>query len=136
MSTFKEKFDKYELIFTPFIMMLVLISTLIILPQLILIDNFGLIFEIPLIIGIITGIFVAYLLDKIWKKVSASNISDFLKMPTLVLLLIAAVGTLMASYNIVIYFSIIGFGLGNMFSFITISSLTVYYRTYYKKGSK
>ena len=83
-------------------MMLVLISTLIILPQLILIDNFGLIFEIPLIIGIITGIFVAYLLDKIWKKVSASNISDFLKMPTLVLLLIAAEGTLMASYNIVI----------------------------------
>lgn len=132
-SAFKETFDKYELIFTPLLMILVLMTIILFMPQLVVVENFDLIFTLPLVIGMLTGILFAYLLDRFWKQVSAQNIGDFLKMPTLILILLSALATLIASYNITVYFVVIGFGLGNMFTFISIASLTVYYRTYLRK---
>ena len=135
-STFKEAFDKYELLFTPFLMLVVLLAILIFMPQLVVLENFDQIFILPLVIGMLTGFIFAYLLDKYWKQVSAQNITEFLKLPTLVLILISAIGTLFATTDINLYFVIIGFGLGNMFTFITVTSFTVYYRTYLKKTSE
>ena len=132
-SSLKENFDKYELLVTPLLMILVLISIIILMPQLVAVESFYQIFVFPLCLGMITGIVFAYVLDRYWKRVTAKNVGDFLKMPTLVLILISAIATLIATYNIDVYFVIIGFGLGNMFTFITLTSLTVYYRTYLQK---
>ena len=132
-SSLKESFDKYELIFTPLVMVLVLLMIIMFMPQLVVLENFDQIFTYPLVLGMITGVLFAYLLDRYWKQVSAKNIGDFLKWPTLILILLSALATLVATYNIDEYFVVIGFGLGNMFTFITLASLTVYYRTYLKK---
>ena len=132
-SSLKESFDKYELIFTPLVMVLVLLMIIMFMPQLVVLENFDQIFTYPLVLGMITGVLFAYLLDRYWNQVSAKNIGDFLKWPTLILILLSALATLVATYNIDEYFVVIGFGLGNMFTFITLASLTVYYRTYLKK---
>ena len=78
-SSLKEKFDKYELLITPVLLILILLLVIIFIPQIAPIDNFFQIFLIPLIIGILSGLFFTYLLDKYWKKVDSKNISKFLQ---------------------------------------------------------
>ena len=132
-SSLKEKFDKYELLITPLLLVLILLLTIIFIPQIAPIDNLFQIFLIPLLIGILSGLLFTYLLDKYWKKVDNKNISKFLTLPTLVLILISSLATLIVSYDVNISFLLIGFGLGNMISLISVTSVVVYIRTYTTK---
>lgn len=129
-STFKENFDKYELLLTPFFLLLVFLIIIIYMPQLVPVNNFDQLFLFPMLIGCCSGIIVMYILDKYWKKVSFNNISDFLKTPTLVLIILSSISTLIVTINVFFSLSIIGFGLGNMLSLISITSIIVYYRTF------
>jgi len=131
--TFKEQFDKYELLVTPFLLILVLVLTIVFLPQIAPVENFTLIFLLPLLVGIVSGIVIMVGLDKYWKKVDSKNIQKFLTLPTLVLILISALATLMVTYDLNISFLLIGFGLGNMISLISVTSVVVYIRTYTTK---
>ena len=81
-STFKENFDKYELLLTPLFLIIIFVIIIIFMPQLIPIQNFDRVFLIPLVTGFIFGLIFTYFLDKYWKKVSFTNISEFLKIPT------------------------------------------------------
>lgn len=128
--TFKESFDKYELLLTPLFLILIFILIITFMPQIVPLENFDQIFLFPLIIGFIFGILVSYLLDTFWKKVSFSNISDFLKIPTIVLIILSSLATLIVTYDVFMTLAIIGFGLGSMVSIISLTSLVVYYRTY------
>jgi hypothetical protein len=129
-STFKEKFDKYELLITPLLLILVLLLIIYFMPQIVVIENFSIIFVLPFLVGMIFGLILYYLLDKYWKKVSFSNVSEFLKMPTLLLILLSAIATLFVTYDYNISFFLIGIGLGTMFTLISTTSLIVYFRTY------
>ncbi len=132
-STFKEKFDKYELLVTPLLLILLLILVIVYIPQIAPVKNFVQIFLVPLLLGILTGVIITYLLDKYWKQVNAKNIQQFLTLPTLVLILLSALATLVVTYNIDLSFMLIGFGLGNMVSLISLTSIVVYVRTYTTK---
>ena len=131
-SSFKENFDKYELLLTPFFLIVVLLIVIIYMPQLVPIDNFNELFAVPLVLGCLSGAIIGHLLDTYWKKASFTNIGDFLKLPTLVLILLSSFATLLVTYDVILSFVIIGFGLGNMFTLISITSLVVFYRTFYK----
>ena len=129
-SSFKEKFDKYELLVTPLLLFIVLVLSILYIPQVAPVENFMQIFLLPLLIGTLTGLLILYLLDKYWKKVDSKNIQGFLTLPSLVLILVSAVATLVVTYDPNISFVLIGFGLGNMVSLISVTSILVYIRTY------
>ena len=129
-STFKENFDKYELLLTPFFLLLVFLIIIIYMPQLVPVNNFDQLFLFPMLIGCCSGIIVMYILDNYWKQVSFTNISDFLKTPTLILILLSSIATLTVTVNVFLSLSIIGFGLGNMLTLISLTSIVVYYRTF------
>lgn len=133
-STLKQNFDKYELLVTPLLLVLLLIIIVIYIPQLVIINNIDQVFLFPLVLGIFSGIIINILMDKYWKKVSQENISSFLTLPTLLLILLSAIASLIATYDVYISFLLLGFGLGNMFSIISLTSIVVYYRTYLIKS--
>lgn len=132
-SSFKEKFDKYELLVTPLLLLVVLVLVIIYMPQLAPVENLNQIFLIPLLVGIVSGVIVTYVLDRYWKKVNNKNIQQFLTLPSLVLILLSAVATLLVTYDINLSFLLIGIGLGNMITLISVTSIVVYIRTYTTK---
>lgn len=133
-STLKQNFDKYELLVTPVLLILLLILIIIYIPQLVIIENLNQVFLLPLALGIVSGIIINVLMDKYWKKVSQENISSFLTMPALLLILLSAIASVIATYDVYASFLLLGFGLGNMSSIISLTSLIVYFRTYFNKN--
>ena len=132
METFKDKFEKYELIFTPVILIILVVMIYYWLPVLVPISNYNEIFFLPSILGIIFGIVFTFLLDKYWKHIEKETTMDFLRLPTLVLILVASLSTLLVTYDPTLSFSILGFGLGALMSLICVTSFLTFYRSYYQ----
>ena len=135
---FKEKFDEYELIFTPILLIFSILVIYFYLPQVLYLDNYLEIFLIPSTLGNVFGIILTFLLDKYWKKVDNKSITNFIRLPTLILILFASVSVLLVQYDAYLAFSLLGIGLGSLLSLICITSILTYYRSYYvpKKASK
>jgi hypothetical protein len=132
----KEKFDKYELIITP--LLLLIIEIILYLSGIIenfLGDRFFDLFLVPSLIGNILGILITFLLDKFWQGIEQSKMMDFLRLPSFVLIFMALIASLMINYNIDLSMMIIGIGLGSMIAIIAISSLIAFYREYIRFNS-
>ena len=132
--SFKEKFDKYELIFTP---VLLIFSILVInwtIPQVVPIDNFFDIFMIPSLVGNIIGLLVSILMDKYWKRINNETISSFIRLPTLILIVIAGIASLLISSNPLLALSFIGLGIGALVAVVCFASFLTYFRSYYILG--
>ena len=133
--SFKEKFEKYELLMTPFFLMIILLIFYVYIPQIFPINNFNELFVVPSIIGNIIGLIITFLLDNKWRKVNLNTILDFLRVPTLILVLLACIATLLISTDPYTSFTILGLGLGAMFTIICYSSLLTYYRAFFKNNT-
>lgn len=131
-STLKEKFEQYELLFTPLLLILIIGLIYYMIPQVSIIPNYFDYFLLPSLLGNITGIMATFLLDHYWKVISMETISDFIRMPTLILILFSSISTLLIIDYPYVSFSMLGFGLGAMFTVVCVTSLLCYYRSYYK----
>lgn len=125
------QFEKYELLVTPLLLVMVVIFIYfggII--QSIVGESFIELFLLPSLVGNTIGFLITLLLDFYWKKIDPSTIGKFLRLPTLVLILIALLASLLVNIDINISLAVISLGLGSMFSTIIFSSLLAYYREF------
>ena len=125
------QFEKYELLVTPLLLVIIVIFIYfggII--QSIVGESFIELFLLPSLVGNTIGFLITLLLDFYWKKIDPSTIGKFLRVPTLVLILIALLASLLVNIDINISLAVISLGLGSMFSTIIFSSLLAYYREF------
>lgn len=135
-KTFKEKFDEYELLFTPLLLFISILMIYFFIPQFIFIENYITIFIFPSLLGNVLGAFITYILDKYWKRVNQKSIAEFIRLPTLILILFASLSTFFVQSNPMLSFSFLGIGLGALLSLITTTSLVTYYRSFYSRKNK
>ena len=129
--SFKDKFDKYELLFTPALLLLTILVIMWVLPQMIPFDNFWEVFVNPNLIGITLGLYISYMMDEYWKKISMKTISSFIRLPTLGLILLSALATFVIPSDPYLALIIINLGLGALLSVVCFASFVTYYRSYY-----
>lgn len=100
--------------------------------EIVLGEAFFNLFIVPSLIGNIVGILFTISYDVYFSKVKIKpeNIGLFLRLPTLILLLIAFIALILINIELTFSLFIIGFGLGNMTAIIAISSLIAYYHGY------
>ena len=130
-SSFKKKFDEYELLFTPVLLIISVILIYTFIPQFIYLENYFIIFIIPSFLGNFLGVILTFVLDKYWKKVSSDSIADFIRLPTLILILFASLNVLLMQYDAYLSFTLLGVGIGALSSLVCATSLLTYYRSYY-----
>ena len=133
MTGIKQKFDEYELLFTPILLIISILLIYYFIPQILYIENYIELFIVPTILGIILGVVFSYFLDKYWKRIDVDTISSFIRLPTLILILFSALSTLLITTDPFLAFSCLGVGLGALLSVICFTSLVTYYRSYNKK---
>ncbi|MFW9928370.1 MAG: hypothetical protein ACFFD1_03175 [Candidatus Thorarchaeota archaeon] len=132
MGTFKERFEKYELVFTPFLFLLALIVLVFFSQNIIGPDKTQEYFIIPFIVGLPLGIIGFILLEKFFRPVNQKNISLFLRIPTYFLILVAIIALFLSNYDVFGSIFILMVGMGTMTALIIIASLITYYREYLK----
>ncbi|OLS22924.1 MAG: hypothetical protein HeimC3_28680 [Candidatus Heimdallarchaeota archaeon LC_3] len=137
MTSFKEKFDKWELLATPIITFVVLILILTFSQGFLGSDESLNLFIFPLIIGLVIGIVGFSMLEKLWIQVNQETMSKFLRLPTFVLGIIAVLAVMLSNFDIISInesLILLMIGMGIVVGIINIASIITFYRVYYKKA--
>jgi hypothetical protein len=130
--SFKEQFEKWDLIISPTILLVALIFIGYFSRELLAPEDFFALFIVPISIGLVCGVLCFIGLDKFWLKVEKATIHKFLRVPSYLLVTVVII--------VLIFFQAAGapalamliVGVGVMAAFICCSSLLVYFRSYYQ----
>lgn len=137
MTSFKEKFDKWELIATPIIGFIAVLLIFVFSQGFLGSDETISLFILPIIIGIFIGIMGFYLQEKFWIQVNQENMSRFLRLPTFSLGIIAILALMLSNLKLVSIndsLILLMIGMGAMVGIINMASIITFYRVYYKKN--
>ena len=130
--TLKDSYEKWELIFTPFVLIFALIALILISRSILDLVDFENYFLYPLFAGLLIGVGIFLLLDYYWLKVVKETIGKFLRLPTYLLILLAMFGIILINMGFLsVSLIILMMGLGIMFILIIITSIMAFYRSYY-----